>query len=120
MVDIVKKYGMLDNVTWISFDVNSLSSIVQQDDTARVGLAYANEGDFQKALTLRTGKNEVFVTKEYRTITEDIVNECMAEGVQILAWTINSPTDVIALNPYVREVLSDWVNVGEVLKNSEI
>ncbi len=120
MVDIVKKYGMLDDVTWISFDYTSLSGVVQADETARVGMTYLNAGDLQRALQLRTGKNEVFVTKEYTTITDAIVEECLQEGVQILAWTINAPSDVLNLNPYVKEVLSDWVNVGELFYNSEL
>lgn len=120
MVDIVKKYGMLDDVTWISFDYTSLRGVVQADETARVGMTYVNAGDLQTALQLRTGKNEVFVTKEYTSVTDAVVQECLAEGVQILAWTINAPTDVLRLNPYVKEVLSDWVNVGELLYNNEL
>ena len=44
----------------------------------------------------------------------------MNAGIQILAWTVNNPADVLKLHPYVKEVLSDWILVGELLKDSEL
>lgn len=118
LVNIVRKYGMLRNVTWISFSAACLRYVKAADASARLGFV-VNEITAESvttALELRNEVNEVFVDSG----TNDNISLCMDADIPVERWTVNSSAAVLALDPYVSGVTSDNVHAGRVLYNAEI
>ena len=63
LVNIIEEKEMKGKVTWISFDYDYLVFVKEADDTARLGLLSSQfeDEDLELAISLRTGKNEVFL-----------------------------------------------------------
>lgn len=118
LVSIVKKYGMLRNVTWISFNANPLRYVRDVDPVARLGYVVNSitQDAVNTALGLRNGSNEVFIDAG----SDENISLCIAADIPVERWTVNSNSAVLALNPYVSGVTSDNVHAGRVLYDSEI
>jgi len=118
LVNIVKRYGMIDDVTWISFGADSLQKIVEAYDKARVGYVVndVTNAVITSALNLRTGKNEVFIDCNYGAVGDDDIALCMKESIPLEVWTVNSVAAMQKVNPYVSGFTSDWIIAGEKLK----
>lgn len=118
LVNIVRKYGMLKNVTWISFTASYLRYVKAADASARLGFVVDSitADAVTTALGLRNDVNEVFVDSG----TNDNVSLCMNANIPVERWTVNSNSAVVALDPYISGVTSDNVHAGRILYNSEI
>ena len=112
LIDIVNKYEMLDNVTWISFGSASLAEIVKLDNTARVGYvtsATITEEVLTTVNALKTGANEVFIDSHY-DIADSEVELCKGAGIALEVWTVDSEILLEELNPYISGVTSNWIH----------
>ena len=109
LVATVKRNGMRGNVTWICTNYSVLGYIKTADESARLGVVSntANVNHVTAAVNLKTDKNEVFVDIEYGALTDAFISECIENDVPLEVWTINSATDMIALDPYVSGYTSD-------------
>ena len=119
LVGIVRKYGMLRNVTWISFSVPHLKYVKDADPAARLGYVVdsVTESVVTTALGLRNDRNEVFVD----TGTDnDKIALCIAADIPVERWTINAEEKIFSMNPYISGVTSNYIHAGKVLYNSEI
>ena len=118
LVNIVKKYGMLRNVTWISFTANCLKCVKAADASARLGLVVNSitADAVNTAKGLQNDVNEVFIDSG----TNDNISLCIEADIPVERWTVNSNSAVLALDPYISGVTSDNVHAGRVLYNSEI
>ena len=121
LVNIVNKYGMLDNCTWISFSNTSLAAVLQYDNTARIG--YVTSGIdaniISRAKALQTGKNEVFIDTYYSYVSTENTN-CDANvalvqnaGLGLEVYTVDY-MDIIQkkLHSYVSGVTSNYLIAG--------
>lgn len=125
LADIVKSYGMLRNVTWISFRGDDLLKVIQLDPFARVGLivgAQVTDTDniFKIYASLMTGLNEVFIDLQYNSpIIGECVTACARLGAPLEVWTVNSdyPDGVIVVEryPYISGVTSDNADIGQII-----
>jgi glycerophosphoryl diester phosphodiesterase len=118
LVGIVRKYGMLRNVTWISFNATCLRYVKDADAAARLGFVVNSitADAVATAKGLRNDVNEVFIDSG----TNDNISLCIDADIPVERWTVNSEAAVLALNPYVSGVTSDSVHAGRVLYKSEI
>ncbi|MBO5046056.1 MAG: hypothetical protein J6C93_04205 [Clostridia bacterium] len=120
LVNIVDKYEMLGNVTWISFNASSLSQIVAIEDTARVGyvVSTVDANTITTANTLKTGKNEVFIDAYFSQGANGSasVTLCKDANLPLEVWTVNKLTDLNSLDAYVSGVTSDWMRAGDFLE----
>lgn len=125
LVGIVKKCGMLKNVTWICSSDDYLAAIKAVDSTARLGLV-AHEitaETIAKATALKTDDNEVFIDSEYSILTDEKVQMCIDADLPLEVWTINKwesnattgKTIVQGLHPYVTGITTDDMLPWEVL-----
>ena len=96
---LVRRLGMEDNVTWISFDLNCLTYVRDVSPGARLGFLHSdiNQDVINSALSLRTGKNEVFLDINYGCV--DTASEassrvalCKANNLPLEVWTVNDET----------------------------
>lgn len=111
LVDIVNQYGILDNVTWISFNFEVLQKIKSIDKTARLG--YLNNKitpeAVNKTLSLKTGENEVFLNVNFGYLTNSKVRLCKKAGIPLEVWTVNSNVILKQLDAYVSGVTTDSI-----------
>lgn len=116
LVDIVDKYEMLDDVTWISFGIDALTNIASADTSARLGyIADATQTNLTALLALSNGTNEVFFDSNYKNINMASVSLCRNAGIALEAWTVDKVSEIINLDPYVSGVTSNWAIAGEYL-----
>lgn len=123
LVEVVKRYGMKGNVTWISFNSACLGYVKAVDPKARLGFVVdsvnaSTINTIQK--TLHSGHNEVFVDCAYGNVTEDAVALCADADIPLEVWTVNSEGEILALDTYVSGVTSDSLIAGNVFYENGI
>lgn len=123
-IEIVKKYGMLDNVTWISFDSEVLSMIAQSCSNARIGyLSFCRDTDEDPLPVVEEFKNlgyDVFLDGHYAYVTDEEIDYLRSINVPLEVWTVDSASSVLNLNPYVTGVTTNLLNAGQVLYEANI
>lgn len=109
LYDIVRRYNMQQDVTWISFYDVYLKYITEFDPTARVGLITDNNSaeNLSKAEALKTGVNNVFVDILYTQATNAFCTSCMEKDIDVEVWTVDTESAVLSLDPYVSGVTSN-------------
>lgn len=117
LVDMVKRYGMIRNVTWISFDSNILGYVNKYDAKARIGFICntLSETNVNTAVSLKTDTNEVFIDAGSSSVTAETAELCISNDLPLEVWTVNIESAVLSLDPYVTGVTSDSVNASRVL-----
>ena len=89
VVDTVNSLGMQGKVTYISFGITELRTILAKDPTARLGLVGGGgESSSNLAATLKTASNEVFVDADKVVATEVAVNYARSKGLGFEIWTV--------------------------------
>jgi glycerophosphoryl diester phosphodiesterase len=119
--NIVRKYGMENSITWISYYKSNLSKIIKRNQKARVGLipdGILTEAIAADADSLKTGRNEVFIDVGM-TYIANAIPICTAHELGLETWTINSADTMLNLNTYVSGVTSDSVNFEAVIYTNE-
>ena len=117
LVDIVNKYDYLSDVSWISFDFNSLKEIVKIDEEARIGYTQSNItiAFINDCGELKTKYNEVFMNSSFSAVNASTVKMCKDADLPLEVWTVNTIKDLLNLDPYVTGLASDWINASYVL-----
>jgi glycerophosphoryl diester phosphodiesterase len=123
VANIVKKYGMSNKVSFISFATSALLKISAYFPHASLGLGYdvgtyTPEGIatiLNSAQTLKNGYNEVFVSLNYRLMSSSLYEQVVSAGISPLIWTVNDADTILALNNYVVGVMSDKYNAGQII-----
>ena len=115
---LVRRYGMEDNVTWISFDLNCLTYVRDVSPGARLGFLHSdiNQDVINSANSLKTGKNEVFLDIDHVCVdtSAEATNRvalCKANNLPLEVWTVNDETTMknvyTATGGYVTGFTSD-------------
>ena len=127
LVDIVKKYNMESNVSWISFDPGALAKVASLAPTARIGWVLSSLSNdvnawnhIDKVNNFITGKNEVFIDMHYTNANESVVTSCIKKGIGLEVWCLDKGQESILSNihPYVSGVSSNDMNAFDVLNNT--
>ena len=117
LVATVRKYGMLDRVTWISFEFSAIQYVKNVDDTARLGYLAApiTEQKITELKTLRTGKNEVFFSADNTKVTTALIERCIEEKIPLEVCTVDNVETIQNLHPYITGVTSNDKIAGQLL-----
>lgn len=117
LVDIIEAKEMKGNVTWISFKYEYLVYVKNVDDTARLGYLSSEfeDDDLQKALSLRTGKNDVFLDLGFMYTFSWCIRKCQKENMPVEVWTLNDEILIKIMHPYISGVTSDCLIANKVL-----
>ena len=112
LVDIVKNCGMLNNVTWVSFNDTYLSRVKERNADSRLGFLTSTitETKISTASALKNNVNEVFIDSSDTSTTA--INLCKTADIPVEAWTVNNRTTLLNLDPYFTGVTSDRLNAG--------
>lgn len=119
LLGIVKRYGMQDNVTWISWHISFLREVCKIYPKSRVGYLVLDLTDevFDAVCKLRTEQNNVFVDCDYTVINEEKIDKCIENLIPLEVWVVDDARAIRELDPYISGVTSSIYVAGEILKN---
>ncbi len=122
LIGIVKRYGMADKVTWISFSGDYLNEVKNCAPHARLGLVVMNLTDYLISLasSLKTESNDVFIDAYAPTLEKDQVAKCLDADIPVEVWTVNDMATLKSLDPYISGVTSDNLDAALTLMESNI
>ena len=117
LVATVRKYGMLDRVTWISFEFSAIQYVKNVDDTARLGYLAApiTETKITELKGLKTDKNEIFFSADNTKVTPALIERCIEEGIPLEVCTVDNVETIKNLHPYITGVTSNDKIAGQLL-----
>ena len=131
LLDIVNRYGLRGNATFISSTPYTLRLMAQKDQSYRYGIVYfGNLKITDTNLTTLISKIEEFnndadASKAYlfvdvnidnlKTADANIVNLFVSRNCALEVWTAKTKEDLDNLDPYVTGVTSDNIHAGEIL-----
>ena len=113
VVDIVNKYGLQHNVTYISFKYEYLQEIIKSDNRARVGYLVANINSnsyLTSTDALRTGYNDVFIETDYSRVTDNVVELCKTANIPLEVYTVDDKNWIKTANDYISGFTSNSQN----------
>ena len=131
LLDIVNRYGLKGNATFISSTAYTLRLMAEKDQSYRYGIVYFGKigSAFTDWTTLFNQINEfntdAAASKAYLFADVNIDNLKTAEvgsvdklaetGCQLEVWTVKTKEDLNNLDQYVTGVTSDNIHAGEIL-----
>ena len=121
-IRLVKKYGMRDHVSWISFNNTVLTYVKTADPNARLGLINTafTASDINKCLALRSGTNEVIAVTKYDQLSSDIVESLIDNDIPLCVYTVDTESAIDSMDTYASEVLTNVGNIGKYLYEKNI
>lgn len=118
LVRTVRRLGMKDHCTWLSFSDSYLRYIAAYDPAARLGRVITSPAmeDVAASLALRTGENEVIIAMNITGgLPTDVFNSIIDNNIPMECYTPNLTSVLLGLDPYYTGVISDWAIAGDVL-----
>lgn len=115
-VNIVKKYGMVNNVTWISFSDTILEYVKTAHAKARLGFVTSTltASTITTVQALQNGVNDVFIDANYSILTDSNVQLCIDADIPLEVWTLDDLSSISNLNQYVSGITSNRFNADSV------
>lgn len=121
LLDIVIKYGLVNKVSWISFNINNLQDILHLNRNARLGYVVNEINDSVcKQVSQININNNAFLDCNYKNVTSQAVQSCIDNSIPLEVWTVNAEEEIKNLNPYISGVTSDCLHAGRVLFDRSI
>lgn len=116
IINIVSKYKMLDNCTWISFNTDWLMVVRNNLPYARIGVS--NSGITEARLdTLeplrKTGS--VFYFGELQFLNETNLELARNRGIEVEAWSCSTAGVIKNAHPYISGFCVDYIRVADEL-----
>lgn len=131
LLDIVNRYGLRGNATFISSTAYTLRLMADKDQSYRYGIVYFGKigSSFSEWTTLFNQINEfntdAAASKAYlfadvnidnlKTAEAGSVDKLAETGCALEVWTAVTKDDLDNLDPYVTGVTSDNIHAGEIL-----
>lgn len=119
VVASVKRNGISYNATIVASNVEALSRVKEKCDYMRLGIIGSPSSDLiEDVEALRTGKNEVFIDAQTGTYSSDATIQLLIDAdVPLETYTPNSTSGILAIDPYVSGITSDFLVAGRILYN---
>lgn len=116
-LDLVREYGLLDQVFFISFDHAGLQRVRDLSPEALTGALYDSAAD-PVAVATACGANAV--CPRWSRLTRDQVEAAQRAGLAVSVWTANDPGDIAAMSAMgVDAVTSDYPDRARAIARSE-
>lgn len=122
LVDTVRRNGMIDNVTWISFSSAYLNIIKEYYEKARLGFVVnsISETTIDTVNSLKNEKNDVFIDCNISELTEETIELCVNNCIPLEVWGCNEESNILTLNNYITGVTSNSLIAGKILYENNI
>ena len=124
LVNIVHKYNMQDKVTWISFGIDKLQSVVKVDKYARVGFieefmsTSILDESINRIKTIDTSYNEIFYDLNLGLVNTSIINRLKEEKIKLEVWTVDSVNLITSADNYITGFTSNNLRADWVLRDA--
>ena len=131
LLDIVNRYGLRGNATFISSTPYTLKLMAQQDQSYRYGIVYFGQigvtiQDWTTVLSkIEEFNNDANASKAYlfidvnidnlKTADANFANWLVLRNCALEVWTAKTKEDVSNLDPYITGVTCDNIHAGEIL-----
>lgn len=131
LLDIVNRYGLRGNATFISSTPYTLKLMAQQDQSYRYGIVYFGQigvtiQDWTTVLSkIEEFYNDANASKAYlfidvnidnlKTADANFANWLVLRNCALEVWTAKTKEDVGNLDPYITGVTCDNIHAGEIL-----
>lgn len=131
LLDIVNRYGLRGNATFISSTPYTLRLMAQQDQSYRYGIVYFGQigvtiQDWTTVLSkIEEFNNDANASKAYlfidvnidnlKTADANFANWLVLRNCALEVWTAKTKEDVSNLDPYITGVTCDNIHAGEIL-----
>ena len=117
LLNIVKRYGMLNKVTFISSEITFLQIVKTNCNFVRIGLSCEAITDeiLQNVSNLKTDSNDVFITVYTYNYSSEDVSNCLSNNIPLELWVVNGPTAIELIDPYITGITTDNYDVYRAL-----
>ncbi|AYH91968.1 phosphodiesterase [Lactobacillus phage Iacchus] len=121
LVGIVRKQGMIRNVSWISFTTAALTNICTAYPKSRIGML---SGTFDgtildDARALKTTENDVFLDVDTPALTKEMIEAALSEDIYVETYTVDYSNLVEGyVNMGVSGITTNSLNIAEILGNT--
>jgi len=116
LMGVIRDKGILERVTIQSFDPRTLEVVHQQFPAVKTALLVENKKSLEENLQRLSFKPSVY-SPYFLLVTDNLVKECHARGLQIIPWTVNSQTAIAKLlQQKVDGIITDYPNLFETVK----
>lgn len=115
IVDLVEKYNLANNVTYISFDQNLLKYVLEKTPGTCVGVLTKtiDESVIARACSISTVDNSVYIgASDY---SDTSISLCRQAGLPLSIWVVDSKDIILKLPRYVSSVTSNTLHAGRIL-----
>lgn len=119
LVNTVKRLGMEQNITWISFEPKLLAIVGKYLPTSRLLINVNAEywgGLYLNVMSLKTPCNEVGLNYQYDLINDTLIDVVSSNNIPLEVWTVNEEDLILALPGQVSGILSDKLNCNDVFR----
>lgn len=126
VADSIKKYGMSEHVSFISFSKSAIEKITAIFPKAMIGVAVDNYGpsgiaDFAESISdLLSDDHVLTATCDYESMADSWYDILVNAGIQPIVWTVDKENIVLGLPDTVYGVLSNCVNASTVYAKNMI
>lgn len=121
LLTLVKKYKMMNNIEFDSFNYATLQAIVAVDPTQTIGYLGALSSDFiALCVALKTGSNKVTAAVISTSVTSALVELAHLNDINVVCWTVDNASDVPTLAGLgVDGIMTNTLNIAALLRESE-
>lgn len=118
LIDCISEYGLIDQTTIISFDLNHLRYASNYSPSIRLGYLTTTltEAKIKQASTLYKDINDIFISAS--NWPADMVDLCEKSALPLEVWTIDDPLTILLLPDYISGVTSNSLHAGILIHDN--
>ena len=121
LLNIAKKYQMLENTTWIGGAIGHLRVVANNYEKSRLGLIQPiNSNNINAIKSIQNDNNYVFFDWDLNLTSDDNVNDLIDNDIPLEVWIVDSETDIINSNKYISGYTSNYTIAGDILVQNYI
>lgn len=113
LVKLIQRYGMEQDVTFISFDYQLLEAAGQQLPGVRLGYLVTALGESQISLAqgLKQYGGAVFLDCSYGALTADGIQRAKDQEIPLEVWTVDDENWISGMDSYISGITSDSTGI---------
>ncbi len=116
VLEVVKAGGIMDRTTVQAFDVRALQEAKAQAPSIPVAFLLSETKGFEKDLE-KLGFTPEIYSPYFRLVNAEMVENCRANGISIIPWTVNDENDMNDLLELgVDGIITDYPDIALTLK----
>lgn len=122
LIALLNKTGMFGRIQFDCFFYSVLQEVITIKPNQNVGfLGTLSSAFIDQCVALKTGQNKVTAAVNYASVTAELVQEAHEKGVDVVVWTLDVASDVIAAaDKGVDGIMTNALNIAKTLRDGEL